>query len=201
MCERCVQGRNQIQGNQESYRHRSEGRVQGLADVQGKWVKINRGGPDSLTGKVEAVRSDYIVLDTDNGRTYVADSHIKSISELANKSGGNRSKGDANRTRGNQSQGQMGAGANAYPSTFNGVVQSFDQKFVQINSGGPEMVNGFVAGVDNNNVKLVNNREVSIIPLSHIRAIKAENNNKNNKSGGNKSGSNQNKNKSGSKNN
>lgn len=145
-----------------------------LQSLVGKNVKINRGGPESLEGKLLAVKSDYLVLSTKEGVVYISTSHVKSITELP---GSNKS--------GHRDPSFVNA------ANFNGVIRSFNHEFVQINWGGPEKVEGFVAEVGNDSVLLVVGKEVVQIQLFHIKTIKAAGKNK---SGGNKSGSNNNNN-------
>ena len=52
-----------------------------LLSFIGKTVKINRGGPESIVGRLIAVHADYIVLLTKDGIVYVNTAHIKSITE------------------------------------------------------------------------------------------------------------------------
>ncbi|KRE33237.1 DUF6897 domain-containing protein [Paenibacillus sp. Soil522] len=141
-----------------------------LQSLIGKNVKINRGGPDSLQGKLLAVKSDFLVLSTNEGVVYVASSHVKSITEM----GGNKS--DGNKT-GRRDPVFVDA------NNFAGVIRSFNQQFVQINWGGPEKVEGFIAQVGNSSILLVSGKEAMQIQNDHIKTIKAASNNK---TGGNK---------------
>lgn len=156
-----------------------------MDELVGKWIKINRGGPDSIEGKVLAVKDDVMTLLSNNGIVFVSTRHIKSLSELGgSKTQGNRT--DGNRTEGNKSRTK---GHVHGPSNFYDAIRSFNQKFVQINGGGPEMVTGFIAEISDDSIKLIHNREVLSIPLYHIKSIRAEASNTN-KSGGNKSSNN-----------
>ncbi|BBH24928.1 hypothetical protein Back11_62730 [Paenibacillus baekrokdamisoli] len=163
----------------------------------GKLVKINRGGPESFDGVIVAVHNDYVVIRTSAGLVYVNASHIKSTTDLpGQKSGGSDSS------------------KHIVAANFVGVLRNLSQHFVQINWGGPEKIEGFIAEVNNQSVLLVVGQEKVIIPLFHIKTVKqtgqyasngsrGSNSNKsgsnNNKSGGNnnKSGGNKNNNKSG----
>lgn len=175
-----------------------------LQSLVGKNVKVNRGGPDSLQGKLHSVKSDYLVLNTNEGVVYIADSHVKSVTEggASNSSGGNKS-GSGNRS-GSRSTEVIRA------NNFNGVIRAMNQTFVQLNSGGPEKVEGFIAQAGSNSILLVSGKEAMQIQNFHIKSIKAagsnksggNNNNKNNNNSKNENKSNsKNENKSDSKNN
>ena len=153
-----------------------------LNSLIGHHVKVNRGGPDALTGRLLAVHSNYLVLQTKTGVVYVNAAHVKSITETAGGTGGRST-------------------TYIVAENFNGVLRQLRQQFVQINQGGPEKVAGFVVEVTNDTLLLVSNKEAIRIPLHHIRSVsvvqqkgnKSNGNTKsgeNHKSGGNKSNGN-----------
>lgn len=152
-----------------------------LQTMVGKNAKINRGGPESLQGKLHSVKSDYLVLVTSEGVVYVATSHVKSVTEAG---AGNTSSG----SKGNRSGSGSTAVINA--SNFNGIIRALNQTFVQLNSGGPEKVEGFIAQAGNNSILLVSGKEAMQIQNYHIKSIKAASN----RSGGNNNNKNENKN-------
>lgn len=158
--------------------------VSTLADLVGKEVRINRGGPDSVSGRLLAIQSNYIVIKTKDGIVYVNGTHIKSIT-LGDKTG---------RSGGHSSGHSSGGTGIILAGTFNNLLHRLTHQFVQINRGGPEKIEGFVVEVTNDYVLLVLKKEVVRIPIYHIKTIAVVGN----KSGGNKSGNqNQNQNKSG----
>jgi len=206
-------GQFQIQSNEhKSNQHHTGSQGTGtdrdcLKELEGKNVKINRGGPESFEGKLLSVQSDYLVVRTKQGIVYTATAHVKSIAEEGNchSSGGRTS--------------NFIKAAN-----FRGVLRALNQEFVQVNMGGPEKQEGFLAEVCRDSIKLVNGRQVVQVLIDHIKTIKKEskscgsqgnrtggssentnnnNNNKSNKSNGSKNkneNKNENKNKSGNKN-
>ncbi|SFF12508.1 spore coat protein B [Paenibacillus algorifonticola] len=156
---------------------KSNGTKTFLEGLVGQYVKINRGGPESLQGTLVAVKNDYLVLWTKEGIVYVSTSHVKSITDFpSNKSGG--CKPDYIKA-----------------SSFVGVIRALNHKFVQINWGGPEKIEGFIAEVGNTSLLLVVNREVVQIQLLHIKTIKplGQNTSRGDRSGGNRSGGNSNR--------
>lgn len=156
-----------------------------LMGMVGRRVKVNRGGPDSVEGKLLSVQSDYLVVRTRDGIVYINSQHVKSITEGgsggANSSGGNR---------------RVILAENFYQ-----LLQRLRHEFVQVNRGGPEKIEGFVAEANSNYLLLVVNRELVRIPTFHIKTLSVSmKRSKGNKSSGNKSGGNQssgNKNQSG----
>jgi spore coat protein B len=172
----------------------------------GQQVKVNRGGPESVEGKLLAIPGDFLVVAAKDVVVYVNGAHVKSITEGS--SNGGKSGG---KSGGNTSQ-QFISG-----SSFNSLLSRLRHQFIQINRGGPEKVEGFLAETNSNFLLLVVKRELVRIPIFHIKTVnvsgknqsggnKNNNNNNNNKSGNDKSGNNKSgnnksgNNKSGNKN-
>ncbi|SFE46994.1 spore coat protein B [Paenibacillus catalpae] len=146
-----------------------------LKNLVGEFVRINRGGPESLEGKLLAVKSDYLVLSTREGVVYVDLDHVKSVTGFANPKSGGVNNDYINATN------------------FRGVIRALTKEFVQINWGGPEKIEGFLAEVQGNTALVVANNQVVYLLVDHIKTIKKLGG----KSGGNKSGGNKNSNQSG----
>jgi len=150
-----------------------------LNSLVGRNVKINRGGPDAMSGRLVAVRSNYLVLQTKKGVVYINAEHVKSITEAAGGSGGRTA-------------------MYIVADSFNGVLRQLRQQFVQINQGGPEKVEGYIAEVSGDSLLLISGRDSIRIPLFHVRSVslverkggKSGGNSNSSKSGGNKSGGN-----------
>lgn len=156
----------------KSHQHKSSkgnGTKTFLEGLVGQYVKINRGGPESLQGTLVAVKNDYLVLWTKEGIVYVSSSHVKSITDFPS----DKSKGHTPQY--------------IQASSFIGVIRALNQKFVQINWGGPEKIEGFIAEVGSTSLLLVVNREVVQIQLFHIKTIKqlGQNTSRGDRSGGN----------------
>lgn len=185
-------------GFRQTFAQASTGNM--MSNLLGTRVKVNRGGPDSIMGTMVSSQAQFIVISTPEGIVYVNRSHIKSITQMG--SGGNRS----GRSLGSANVIQAGS--------ITQLLHSLRHKFVQINRGGPEKVEGFIADVTQDFLLLVVNRELIRIPIFHIKTISvsanrssgngnSNQNNNNNKSNSNnnKSNKNSNKNKSGNNNN
>ncbi|MBE7681304.1 hypothetical protein [Paenibacillus sp. P13VS] len=147
---------------------------QGMRGLLGREIKINRGGPDSVTGTLMDVRWDYMAVSCKEGIVYVNENHVKSITETG-RSGGNRA----------------AALGNPIPSnTFLGVMQALRFRRVQINRGGPEKVEGILADANQNQlVMALKNQEIVRIPLQHVKSVSvvrgSNNNNSNNSNNSN----------------
>jgi spore coat protein B len=157
----------------------------------GRQVRINRGGPDSVQGILIAIPSDYLVILSDNIIVYVNGTHVKSITEgqTGGKSGG----------RSGGSKGRSGVKSFIRASSFQSLLSKLRHKHVQINRGGPEKLDGFLAEISSDNVLLIVDRELVRIPTFHIKNVSTStknnnnNNNNNNKNDNNKNDNNKNK--------
>jgi len=128
---------------------------------EGMEVRINRGGPESVTGTLVASLNDVLVLKLPNGTlVYFNLEHVKSVTPLANNAGRN-------------GQNRTGAAHPMFPPwlIFREVLESFRHRFVQINQGGPEKVEGILAGVGGGAVTLISGKEVIRIAIHHIRSV------------------------------
>ncbi|PAF31290.1 hypothetical protein [Paenibacillus sp. 7516] len=150
---------------------------QGLRGLLGREIKINRGGPDSVTGTLMDVRWDYMAMSCKEGIVYVNETHVKSITETG-RSGGNRA----------------AALGNPIPSnTFLGVMQALRFRRVQINRGGPEKVEGILADANQNQlVMALKNQEIVRIPMQHVKSVSLVRGSNNNNSNNNNNNTNNN---------
>lgn len=174
------------------------GLIQRANNLIGRQVKINRGGPDMVEGQLVAIPADFMVVSTKDGIVYVNAVHVKSITETG-QSGG---------TTGNRSGNRSRSAAFITASSFRSLLSKLRHQFIQINRGGPEKIDGFLAEINSDSLLVVVNREIIRIPVFHIKTVnvsgKGKNNNGNSsKNGNNKSGNNKsgNKNKSGNRSN
>jgi hypothetical protein len=146
----------------------------------GRHVKINRGGPDVVEGLLIAVPSDYLVLASAEGIVYVNGGHVKSITE------GSKS------IRRSRSHRYIAA------SSFKSLLNKLSHQFIQINRGGPEKVEGFLAEISSQFLLVIAGREFVRVPIFHIKTVNVTTHgHKSGKSGGNKSGGHKSGNKSG----
>ncbi|MCC3645851.1 DUF2642 domain-containing protein [Cytobacillus oceanisediminis] len=130
-----------------------------LSSMVGKTVRINRKGPDSVTGKILNVFSDYLVLWSEgDGLVYVRSQHIKSFTES---------------TKQETLENSESSQAMEYVTgeTFELLVQNFQYQWVRINRGGPEKLEGVVENMNGDIITLISNDEIIHLPVYHIRGL------------------------------
>jgi spore coat protein B len=143
-----------------------------LENLIGKSVRINRGGPDSYSGKLLSIHSDYLVLQTEQSVLYINTSHVKSVTEMP---GGSYKFDDYDPEY-------------VSADNFHSLLQELRHKFVQIHGGGPEKIEGFLAEVNDDYLMVVVKNEIVRVPTFHIKSVSVST--KSNKSSSNRSGSN-----------
>jgi spore coat protein B len=161
---------------------RSDGKRNFLDDLVGEQVKINRGGPNAIFGKLLAVKNDYLVVFTREGVVYVKTSHIKSITDLdgshgtrGSRTGGSRGSHGPHGSHGSHGSRSGGKKDFIKADNFRGVLKALNKKFVQVNWGGPEKVVGFLAEVTQDHILVVSDHKKVEIFIAHIQSIKLEN--------------------------
>lgn len=125
----------------------------------GKTTKIDRGGPNSRTGKLLAVSDDFLTLLTeDDGVIYYSMRHIKSVTE--------------NSKNKNQFPVEVPADFEYKMSdNFVHLLDSMKYQWVRINRGGPEKLEGVLHDCNEDFVVLVNNDEVIRLSTFHINNV------------------------------
>ncbi|WP_436865105.1 spore coat protein [Bacillus fungorum] len=127
-----------------------------LKDLIGSFVRVNRGGPESQKGTIVAVCSDYFVLKNEKGEIYYYQTcHLKSITKNAK-----NCKVDDCRWLECECE-----------DDFEKLLQSFKYRWVKINRGGPEKVEGILQDVSCEFVKLIVKEEVILVAISHIKSV------------------------------
>ncbi len=129
----------------------------------GRVVRIDRGGPESRYGNVIAVKPDHIALHIENeGVAYYKIDHIKSISVDTKENADLLV--SANK--------KAPAVTNVIDAaSFQEVMGQMKYRWVQINRGGPEKVEGVLVEVSEESALLVANNEIINILPFHIRNI------------------------------
>lgn len=127
-----------------------------LNQLIGKNIQVNRKGPHSFKGELLDIQSDYIVLESDQGRAYIPIYHIKNISFLSDQ----------------QSINNIGKEAEEYdhPSTFTDLVMKYKYHWVQID-GGPNKVEGIPIEISGDNLIVSSKKEVINVVLSHVKSL------------------------------
>ncbi|EJR56275.1 hypothetical protein IIO_05368 [Bacillus cereus VD115] len=127
-----------------------------LKDLIGSYVRVNRGGPESQKGTIVSLGADYFGLENEKGENhYYQLRHLKSITKNT-KDGG---------------IGDFGWAEEDIAEDFESLLQSFKYRWVKINRGGPEKIEGILQDASSDYVTLIIKEEVVLIALSHIKSV------------------------------
>lgn len=127
-----------------------------LESLIGSYVKVNRGGPESQKGTIVSIGADYFLLQNEKGEHhYYQLRHLKSITQNT-KDGG---------------IGDFEWSEEDIAEDFETLLQGFKYRWVKINRGGPEKIEGILQDVSNDYVTLIIKEEVVLIALSHIKSV------------------------------
>jgi spore coat protein B len=132
-----------------------------LSSMVGRTVKLDRGGPESRAGQVLDLQQDYLVLlNEQEGVIYYKTDHIKSLSSDA------------------KDYSDLTPPVEGYviptyikADSFNAVLGSMKHRWVKINRGGPESVEGLLTEIYDDYILLTNNNELVSVFNFHIRSI------------------------------
>ena len=129
-----------------------------LEALKGKFVRVYKGGPESREGRLVEVRSDYIVLHTEeNQLVYYAIEHLKIVVENAKKA---------------LDLCPINNGEIVYPGTFLGALETLRDSCIQVNGGGPTSKVGRVVDVKEEFLVLSTEKEgLVLFPISHIKSV------------------------------
>jgi spore coat protein B len=125
----------------------------------GKTIKVDRGGPESRSGRLLAVLDDFFVLLTESdGVVYYKTNHIRSITESAK----DDMKFDLKVPKKLDFKSA---------ETFVKLLESIRFQWVRINRGGPESFEGVLSEVNKHFASLIVKEEVVRVSMKHIRNV------------------------------
>jgi spore coat protein B len=125
----------------------------------GKIIRVDRGGPESRIGMLMDASDDLIVLLTeDDGVVYYSTKHIKSFTD--------NMKEQLKFNIEVPKDFQFKKAAN-----FQDLLDLLKLKWIKINRGGPEKIEGVLSEVNKGFVFLINNQEIVRLSMSHIKSI------------------------------
>lgn len=129
-----------------------------LGTLKGRMVTVYRHGPESKTGRLLDVQSDYIVLEVENNKVvYYQIHHVKSVSEDS----------IASQPAMEQIEGQNFI----REERFNELFRHLKNEPIQINQGGPDMAVGrLVETSDDFIVLAMENNEIAYFNLHHVKS-------------------------------
>ncbi len=125
-----------------------------LHAMEGKVITVYRGGPESKTGRLADIQSDYIALQVDNKIVYYQWKHVKSVTENTSETVSPAEAAECEKA-----------------DDFHGIFKRLIHKWVSINRGGPEAVEGILVDNSDGHYTLVKDKEVLRIYPFHIKSI------------------------------
>ncbi|WP_183250772.1 spore coat protein CotH, partial [Anoxybacteroides tepidamans] len=131
----------------------------------GKTVTVYRGGPESKTGKLLDVQSDYLALFIENEASiiYYFLHHVQSISENAK----------ANSIP--SSSASHAAIESVQSSCFHELLKELVYNNIKVNQGGPESKQGTLLDVNNDHIVLLTEDDgVVFYHIHHIKSIRVQ---------------------------
>ncbi|TDF97675.1 spore coat protein [Paenibacillus piri] len=142
--------------------------IESLSLLVGRTVRIDRGGPESKTGKLLSAKVDHLVLSTENeGTLYYQMAHIKSLTLDA------RDVSDLTDVPPPVTEEEPTPIIPRFIDVeqFNAVMENMVYRWVQINRGGPEKIEGVLIEASSDEVKMVVGNEVIHILPFHVRNV------------------------------
>ncbi|MFS0784242.1 hypothetical protein [Bacillus sp. 1P06AnD] len=132
-----------------------------LSSMIGKTVRLDRGGPESRTGQVLSVQKDFLVLYNEKeGVIYYKTDHIKSVSVDAKDYSDLTPPTD-----------DFVPPSFIQTDCFTSVLDNMKHRWVKINRGGPESVEGLLTEIFDDHLLLIINNELASVFNFHIRSI------------------------------
>lgn len=141
--------------------HSGENFAELVRQMMGSNVQINQGGPESKSGSLLSISGNYMALLTeDDGVVYYNIHHVKSIS--------NNNQNNQDSENNNQ---ELTIPEFFDADDFHGLFGQMSHKWVSINRGGPQALEGVLVQSAGGHYTLINNDEVLRINPYHIKSI------------------------------
>lgn len=130
-----------------------------MGSLLNKVIKIDRGGPESRVGLLIGVEDDYIALLTkEDGVIYYHLHHIKSVTENAKK--------------GLEFDITVPEDFGFFQGkNLRAVLEQLQYRWIKINRGGPEKLEGILDAVNDDFLTIVANEEVIRVSMFHLRNV------------------------------
>ncbi|OUM90339.1 MAG: hypothetical protein BAA01_15955 [Bacillus thermozeamaize] len=137
----------------------------GLNLVIGQSVRVDRGGPEARIGKLVAVKKDHVVVyHEEEGMLYYKSDHIKSLSLDSREN-------PEDLLMENPDETPLVLPKYIDAEDFLSVMKNMKYRWVQVNRGGPEKIEGVLVDANDAEVTLVVGNEVIRVMTFHIRNI------------------------------
>ncbi len=141
-----------------------------LSESIGKFVCLERGGPDKLEGILRSIMADCLAVETkDEGVTYVQVQHIKTISEPIVT--------EIQLTRNEPTDLYAPVLEKAQPplleaTDFNDLLQKMSHRLVRVNHGGPNSLQGVLMDIRPDVITILHDMKDCVhYPIYHIKSI------------------------------
>ncbi|MDH4422784.1 MULTISPECIES: spore coat protein [Bacillus] len=128
-----------------------------IKHLVGENVKVNLRGPESRVGVLVSLGENYLTLQLPHGElVYYQLKHVKSLVKKVKES---------------KSSDCYSSYFCSDEDTFIDVLRELKYKWVKINRGGPECVEGLLSDIHDGNITLVNGHEVIYVIHSHVKSV------------------------------
>ena len=131
-----------------------------LLDMVGMAIRVNRGGPEVIVGKLLAAKPDHIVVYTEGGAVYVKTKHIKSVTVNS------KDYSDLMPLPCDYVQPKF-----IDEEDFEKVLEKMEGRWIQVNRGGPDKVEGILVKSCEDTSMVVAGNEVIHVMNYHIRSV------------------------------
>jgi spore coat protein B len=161
----------------------------------GRSVRVDRGGPESRMGKLLAVKNDHVVVYIENeGMLYYKIDHIKSLSLDT------RDVSDLVPVTVTNELNPVVLPSYIEAEDFATIMKTMQNRWVQINRGGPEKIEGVLVEATDELGTIIAGNEIIQVLYFHIRNISYGLKNNNQQSNDNNNNNNNNEKQSSNKN-
>lgn len=141
-----------------------------LSESIGRTVRLERGGPDKVVGKLLVISSDYLAVETERDKTvvYVNAQHIKTISEPIVP--------EVQMTR-TTTEPELPEPLVEQPplieaDNFRGILSKLETRMVRVNHGGPNALQGALMKSSPEYITILHDMKDYVhYPIYHVRSI------------------------------
>ncbi|MBN8209602.1 hypothetical protein JI666_12670 [Bacillus sp. NTK071] len=127
-----------------------------LADLKGKTCQVNLKGPEAKSGLLLNAEEDHLMLQTENEIVYYNLDHVKSVS--------------IDTTETTETTEEMFLNPISEKS-FGEVAKAMEHKWITINRGGPEHMEGVLVSAESDTILVLKDRELVRVTFFHIKSL------------------------------
>ncbi|TKD72465.1 hypothetical protein [Pseudalkalibacillus hwajinpoensis] len=127
-----------------------------MANMKGKQCQVNLKGPEAKSGLLLNAEEDHLMLQTEDEIVYYNLNHVKSVS--------------IDTTETSETTEEMFLNP-INEKSFGEVAKAMQHKWVTINRGGPEHMEGVLASAEGDHLVLLKDRELVRVSFFHIKSL------------------------------